>query len=143
MRKGLLRRGHIYRSKGKVGFTSTARVHYWMKNGFPLHWNDLSISRRMRLVKTIILVQSEDVLRTQKGWERRQFVDMIPEIRKRLGARMTELENKVIEDEIEMGRTPSTSWADTLMKRNERRTNFISILEGASEYLQYGPVDWR
>lgn len=143
MRKALLRRGHIYRSNGKVGFTTTARVRYWTKNGFPLHWNDLSISRRMNVVRTIVAVQMEEVLRTLKGWSRRHMADMIPEVQKRLSMRMGELEKQVIEDEVEMNRTPSASWADTLQKRNERRTNFISILEGASEYLRNGPIDWK
>lgn len=143
MRKTLLRRGHIHHSNRKVGFTSTARMHYWMSKGFPLHWNDLSFSRRMRLAKTIIAVQGEEVLRSQKGWDRRHLADMIPEIRRQLGVRMTELENRVIEDEIEMSRTPSLSWAETLMKRNELRTNFISVLEGVEEYLRNGPIDWK
>lgn len=143
MRKSLLHGGRIYRSNNRIRFTLSARMQYWNKHGFPTHWNDLSIARRLRLVKTIMAVQTKELLQSQRGWDRRSFLDMIPEIRKQLSLRMQELEKQVTADEIELGRTRSTSWADTLRKRNQRRTNFISILEGTYEYLQSGPLDWK
>ncbi len=141
VRRNLIRDGAIGRRRGKLRFTPSSRLKFWSQHGFPTHWTDLPSPARSRMIRAIFFGFAKEVFQTQKGWEKRDLHEIVPEVQKKIAALMRAQEDCLIKDEVELGKSLSPSWIETLHRRIDRRGNFFSILEGVNDYLSHGPFD--
>ncbi len=139
LRKSLHRGGLIKRERQRMLFTRSAHMRHWLANGMPVDYRDLPPARKALVVNTILRVLAFGILRSQKGWELREQGELTPVLQRRITELIREQEEKMIQEEIEMGGTRSSSRAETLHRRVTRRNNLISALDAASENLRNRP----